>query len=478
MWNEFLHHLADWQTFDSWIVLAGALAAMACALPGTWLLLRRQSLLGDALSHAVLPGIVLAYLAMSWMETTVSSSGNSTRNDSAVSVLIQTFARQSVLFLGAAVSGIIAAALTDLIQRLGRMERSAALGVVFTSMFAVGLLFIRLFADQAHIDADCVLYGNLEATALGVSGVPRAVIVNGVMLIINGVLVALFFKELRLVAFDPELAGSLGLNSGMISIALMTVTAATIVAAFESVGAILVIAMLVVPAATARLLTDRLWLLLILGPVLAAMSAIFGHVFALTLPAMICSRVGWPQVESAGTAGMMAVMSGAMFLAAVVFSPKQGVIRSTIDRLQLRIRIASEDILGAMYRRDERRRSAQADPVHASVPVQVEEEILREQNWTAWFARRSLLKRGLINVTSSNDELTDLGRRFAQDLVRSHRLWESYMAKYFDLPEHHLHVMAERVEHYLDPLLQAELAAELDQPSIDPHGKSIPPVVQ
>ena len=175
--------------------------------------------------------------------------------------------------MGAAVSGVIAALLTELIQRWGRLERSAALGVVFTSMFALGLLLIRLFANRAHIDADCVLYGNLETTAsdtLAGTGIPRGVIVNGAMLLMNGLLVLVFFKELRLATFDAELAESQGLRAGWVSLALMTVTAATVVAAFESVGAILVIAMLIVPAATARLLTNRLSWLLIFAPLIAA----------------------------------------------------------------------------------------------------------------------------------------------------------------------------------------------------------------
>ena len=480
---EFLHLLSDWRGFDTWIAITGALAAMACALPGTWLLLRRQSLLGDALSHAVLPGIVVAFLGMHWLEQAdhratspvgaQAASGQEVH--SAADDLSRVARRQTVLFLGAALSGVLAALLTELIQRWGRLERSAALGVVFTSMFALGLLLIRLYADRAHVDADCVLYGNLETTAsdtLAGTGLPRGAVVNGAMLLLNGLLVVVFFKELRLATFDPELATSLGLRAGWVSLALMTVTAATVVAAFESVGAILVIAMLIVPAATARLLTDRLSLLLILAPLIAGLGAVLGHVGALTLPSMICSRVGLPGIDDASTAGMMAVTTGGLFLVAVVTSPQQGLVRVLLDRLRLQVRIASEDLLGRLYRREEAAkaedRRLMAGP-HTGEPV---------QSWATWFARRRLLRKALIRTTASLDELTDGGRRLAQDVVRSHRLWESYMARHFDLPGQQLHATAERVEHYLDPSLQAELAAELDQPSTDPHGKSIPPVAE
>ena len=492
MIGEFLRLLSDWRGFDTWIAITGALAAMACALPGTWLLLRRQSLLGDALSHAVLPGIVVAFLGVSWLEQSdvgwavpTNSQGNAVGTAhptkisngaiSAVDDLSRVARRQTVLFLGAALSGVLAALLTELIQRWGRLERSAALGVVFTSMFALGLLLIRLFANSAHVDADCVLYGNLETTAsdtLAGTGIPRGAIVNGAMLLLNGLLVLVFFKELRLATFDSELATSLGLRAGWVSLALMTVTAATVVAAFESVGAILVIAMLIVPAATARLLTDRLSLLLILAPVIAGVGAVLGHVGALTLPSMICSRVGLIGIDDASTAGMMAVTTGGLFLLAVVASPRQGLMRAMLDRLRLQVRIASEDLLGRLYRREE---AAKVDDRRLMVGQQTSEP---RASWIARFARLRLLRKALIQSTSSLDELTDAGRRLAQDVVRSHRLWESYMARHFDLPGQQLHATAERVEHYLDPNLQAELAAELDQPSIDPHGKSIPPVAE
>lgn len=485
MIGEFLRLLSDWRAFDTWIALTGALAAMACALPGTWLFLRRQSLLGDALSHAVLPGIVVAFVGMHWLEQSDARSSARTLGSARVAVessaghsrsaaddLSRVAGRQTVLFLGAAISGVLAALLTELIQRWGRLERSAALGVVFTSMFALGLLLIRLVADRAHIDTDCVLYGNLETTAsdtLAGTGIPRGVVVNGGILLINALLLVLFFKELRLATFDPELATSLGLRAGWISMGLMMVTAATVVAAFESVGAILVIAMLVVPAATARLLTDRLTLLIVLAPIIAGLGAVLGHVGALTLPFMICSRLGLDGIDDASTAGMMAVTTGALFLMAVIASPKQGLIRAMIDRLRLQVRIVSEDILGRLYRDEEAGSLAEPAQLAEASPSPP------RPGWSAWIARRQLVRKGLIQTDGSLDTLTESGRRLAQDVVRSHRLWESYMARHFDLPDTQLHATAERVEHYLDLNLQAKLAAELDQPDTDPHGKSIPP---
>ena len=316
-----------------------------------------------------------------------------------------------------------------------------------------------------------MLYGNLEANAdvfLTGTKIPQSVFVNGGMLLMNGLLVGLFFKELKLSTFDPGLAESFGLRAGWVSLAVMAATAATVVAAFESVGAILVIAMLIVPASTARLLTDRLSVMLWISLAVAAISAVLGHVFAITLPAIICPRLGFDRVEDVGTAGMIAVTTGLLFLLAVLASPKYGTVRVIVDRIRLQIRIACEDTLGRLYRQLEIAQTTEQGVAANPESPATASGILE------WIARRDLLRRGLILATAHGDALTESGESIARSLVRSHRLWEAYMARHFDLPDDHLHATAEQVEHFLSPELQAELAAELDQPKLDPHGKSIP----
>ena len=168
-------------------------------------------------------------------------------------------------------------------------------------------------------------------------------------------------------------------------------------AAFESVGAILVISMLIVPAATARLLTDRLGVLLFLSLIVAALSAGLGHVGAIVLPSMIFSRLGYPDVQSASTTGMMAVASGLFFVLAILISPRHGMIRHLVDRIRLQIRIAGEDMLGALYRKSE----ASLHPQQSSVP---EETVsLAKSLWIQWLGRKQLYRQGLIT-----DESTDV----------------------------------------------------------------------
>lgn len=474
MFSEFLQGLSAWESLDTSIAMIGVLAGMACALPGTWLILRRQSMLGDALSHAVLPGIVIAYLGVTWLEhsgyltsaAAVSSASDPARVAEGMSIVVR---RQMVLFLGAGVSAVFAAVVSDLIQRWGRVERSAALGVVFTSMFALGLLLVRLLADRAHLDAGCVLYGNLEANAatyLPGTHLPQAAIVNGGMLLLNGLLVIAFFKELKLSTFDPGLAQAFGMRASWVSLAVMSATAATVVAAFESVGAILVIAMMIVPGATARLLTDRLGTMLVLSLVIAAVGAVVGHLLAITLPPIVCPRLGFAEVQDVGTAGMIAATSGGLFVLAILASPRHGVLRVVVDRMRLRVRIIREDLLGRLYRRMEATKAGRAIAEH--------ERAIPAAATLKWFARRELIARGLIVAGPTEDALTSAGEAAARSLVRSHRLWEAYMARHFDLPDDHLHATAEQVEHFLSPDIQAELAAELNEPATDPHGKSIP----
>ncbi len=458
MIQEFIEALGDWGDLDTWITITGALAAMACSLPGCFLLLRRQSMMGDALSHTSLLGITLGYLfAMrlyrwGWISAESMS------------------ATQHLLIVGGAIAvGILAATLSEWIQKQGKVEAGAALGVVFTVMFSAGLLLIRLAADDAHIDADCVLYGSVETAYVG-GGVPESAVVNGLVLLGNLLLITVFYKELRVSAFDPAFATAIGIPARSIHYILMSVTAATVVAAFESVGAILVIAMLIVPAATAHLLTDRLWLMIIVSLFTAALCAILGHAAAITLPQMIFSRLGFSTVQTASTAGMMAVAGGCLFLTAALFGPRHGIVAKAWSQAQLSLRIATEDVLGMLYRLQE----TSVSIATTGSPVPSAWSTLELRGWARWIAIRALAWRREVRVDHNGLQLTERGRERAGKLVRSHRLWESYMAKHFPLEGDHLHQTAARVEHFITPEIREALSRELAGPDQDPHGREIP----
>ncbi|MGD9854557.1 MAG: metal ABC transporter permease [Planctomycetaceae bacterium] len=463
MLREFLQLLSGWSSLDTAIAVSAALTAMSCALPGAWLVLRKHSMMGDALSHSALPGVVIAFLFAVGMKQAGWVS------DAQEDALLHVF-----LFAGAVGVGVATAWLTEWVQRLGRMESGASLGVVFTSVFALGLLLIRLEVDDVHIDVDCVLFGIIETASLNnVPGtsIPEPVLVNGVILVINLLLTMLFYKELTLAAFDSGLATSLGIPAHGIHYGLMAVTAMTVVAAFTTVGSILVIGLLILPAATALLLSERLKVVLSLSVLFAGASALLGHAFTLTLPRMIFSRLGYNTVEDAGTAGMMSVTAGLLFVAALVLAPRHGIVAKLIHQLRLGLKIAGDDVLGLLFRFEEKTATR---PMDVSVP-----DLVAKQNgispWLTSLSVRRLLRGGLISRHTSGElRLTERGRDCAKSLVRAHRLWEAYMSKHFELPDDHLHETAHRVEHFIDDEIQDRLRHELDAPVTDPHGKNIP----
>lgn len=298
----------NWTEFDTWIVVVGALCAIACALPGCFLVLRKMSMMGDAISHAVLPGLAIAFLL--------------------------TGTRASVpMFLGAAIAGVLTALFTQWITRFGNVDRGAAMGIVFTTMFALGLLLIVRAADHVDLDPSCVLYGAIELTPIDLvtlmgHDVPRAALVNGSVLLLNLGIIILLFKELRLSSFDPDLADTLGFSSQFIHYLIMTMVAVTTVAAFETVGSIIVIAMLIVPPATALLLTNRLLPMLIIASLASVAAAVLGHFGALVVP-------GWFGYASTTTSGMIALAAGLIFLIAWLFSPSTGRVGEWMNRKKL-----------------------------------------------------------------------------------------------------------------------------------------------
>lgn len=427
-------------SIDGWIVLVGILSACSCALLGNYLVLRRLSLMGDAISHAVLPGLAIAFLV--------------------------TESRASLpMFIGAVIVGALTAVLTEAITRYGKVEQGAAMGVVFSVLFALGLILIRRAADHVDLDPGCVLYGNIVQIPLDAigGGLPPAALNLSIVLTLNVLFVAFFYKELKVSAFDPDLATTLGINASFMHYALMIMVAITTVANFEAVGSILVIAMLIVPGVAAHLLTDRLGMMIALSLLIAVLSAVFGHVFAAFGP-------NWVGIDAAAnTAAMMAVMTGAFLAGAILFSPQQGVLARAWHRTALASQIVREDILGLLYRWHEMQ--------GAAGPAMARDEVLRAVG-RGWLGRRALRQltrsKRVLREGGNALRLSASGLAQASQLIGSHRLWESFLARHFDLATDHLHAPAERVEHYISPELREQLRRQLADPEADPQGKPIP----
>lgn len=430
----------NWTPLDNWIVLVGVLSAVCCALPGTFLVLRRMSMMGDAISHAVLPGLAAAFL--------LSGSRNSLP-----------------MLVGAAIVGLLTALFTQAIARHGAVEESASMGVVFTSLFALGLLMVVRAADAVDLDPGCVLYGSLELTPLDqvrIAGVrlPRVVLLLGGVLIANLLVLGCFYKELKVSSFDPELATTLGYSASFLHYLLMTMVALTAVACFESVGSILVIAMLVVPGATALLLADRLYAVLAIAVLAAAASGVLGHVAAIVVP-------GWWGLGDTSTSGMMAVMAGLLFLLALVFGPRQGMVSRWMHRARLSLRIVEEDVLGLLYRLEELRAENEASSALLA-------RTLPDAGWMRRRAVNRLRARGAVKWREKRLRLSDKGRTAARSLIRSHRLWELYLYQHMAIPADHVHASAERLEHVTGPAMRRDLAESVASAQCDPQGKQIP----
>jgi manganese/zinc/iron transport system permease protein len=286
-------------------------------------------------------------------------------------------------------------------------------------------------------------------------GIPRGAIVNGVMLLTNAFFMLLFYKEFKITAFDPALAKSQGINPGLMHYLLMTMTAATAVAAFETVGSILVVAMFIVPPATAYILTDRYGVLVGLSLGIGALAAALGHLSAITVPT-------WFGFSGTTTAGAMAVAAGALFVLAWMFSPSQGLLIRLLHNRRTQAHILAEDVLGFLWRVEERSQG------------NVQEKDLHEALGTTSSAIkrivRHLLKHGAIARNDSHYVLTKSGQTRATSLVRSHRLWEVYLEKHFPQDSHQLHQSASRLEH----VTTEEMQSHLGDADTDPHGMPVP----
>ena len=280
---------------------------MACAIPGVFLVLRKMALISDAISHSILPGIVIGFF--------ITHDLNS-----------------PLLILLAAVTGVITVVLVEWIPKTGLVKEDTAIGLVFPALFSIGVILIAKNANDVHLDVDAVLLGELAFAPfdrLFISGVdvgPKSLWIMGGILIITLCLLYLFYKELKVSTFDSGLSAALGISPLIMHYGLMSVSSVTIVGAFDAVGAILVVAMMIAPAATAYLLTSSLKRMLILSVFFGVISAILGYWLAHLLDASI--------------SGSIITMLGIIFLMVYLFAPKKGLIAVLYRQRQQRTEVS------------------------------------------------------------------------------------------------------------------------------------------
>jgi manganese/zinc/iron transport system permease protein len=379
--KEILQNLLD--NPDVVIVLVGALVGIASSLLGAFLVLRKSSLLADAISHSILLGIILVYLI--------------TQNQFS-----------PFYTLGAAIVGVLTVALTELLANSKRVKNDAAIGLVYPLLFAVAVLLINVFARNVHIDQDAVLLGEIgfvwidTVTFAGLE-IPRALISMSSVTIINLAFVSIFFKELKLSTFDPGLAAALGFSPTLLYYLLLSLTSITAVTAFDSVGAVLLVAFVIVPPATAYLLTDKLWRMLVYGVVISVGSSLLGYILAVALDVSI--------------GGMMVCVSGAFLLLAVLFSPSYGIIAQTIRRNSQRRDNAERMLLVHLYNHEhDDDKSLEESAVDA---------LQTHLRWRESEAREVIMRSLEQNVISKQNDrlfLTEKGRVLAQEVLEPWRV--------------------------------------------------------
>lgn len=357
------------------IALVGVLATGACTLAGIFLVLRRMAMMADAISHAILPGLVAGY---------VLARGPN----------------MLAAFLGAAAAGLLTVVLVEALTRSRRVKEDAAMGIIFPALFALGVFVISKYFANVHIDTDAVLFGEIaftpfETIQLGGRDIgPQALWSLGGLTLLNGLFLMVFYKELKLSTFDPQLAAALGFLPGVMHYALMVLISLTTVGAFSAVGAILAVALIIVPPVTASLLTRRLPALIGIALLIGVAAALSGYRLAMEWDISI--------------SGMIATMLGVLFGITLLFAPQQGLVAQFLRRLRQKRQFAVEMLVVHLATHEGTAEMAQESRLsHLETELQWTPEAIQR---TVEGAREA----GLITQISDRLNLTNEGRHLAQ----------------------------------------------------------------
>lgn len=401
-------------------LLSSSLVGITCGLLGSFVVLRNMALIGDALSHSVLPGVVVAYAVI---------------GGGAVGI-----------FMGSVVAGLLTAILITWIQGNVNTKNDAAIGIVFTTMFALGVMGISTLNRQpgAHIDLKHYLLG----TVMGVSNEDIYLLLAISIYVVISLVV--FYRYLFITTFQPVIAKTMGISVRMIHYFLMLLLSIVIVASIKSVGIILVVAMLITPASTALLLSNKLRNVLLISAFLGFLSAVTGMFFAL--------------VFDTTPGPLMAVIAAFFYLIVVFFSPTKGLVFKSLRNRSLRNKIYLEDTLKQAFRLQQK--------------GQLTFKNLQEQlGYNTNLLKNNLSKMSKQKIVQLSPQLalTQSGQDQANKLVRAHRLWETYLVNEIGLSAEQIHEDAEKYEHLLTEDMLDEVDAKLGYPKEDPHGSPIPP---
>ncbi len=421
-------------SFSARNVLAGAtILGLMGGVLGSFALLRRQSLLGDALAHAALPGVCLGYL--------VTRSKN-----------------PAALLGGALVAGLVAALLILAINRWSRIKQDSAIGIVLSVFFGFGIVLLTHiqklpFGNQSGLNK--FLFGQ-AATLL-----PRDVLMMAILGLVVVVVAGLFFKELKLLCFDTEFGASLGYPMRTLEILLTVLLVTVVVVGLQTVGVVLMVATLITPAAAARQWTDRLGSMVVIAALIGSGAGATGALLS-----------SW--VDRLPTGPVIVLCSSGVLIVSLAVAPNRGLLWSWLEGRRVAQRIRHENLLKDLYAWGERHGGDWTQAVPWSFLMGTRGQTSRELIKTS----RRLIARKLARRPGEEQaaglRLTREGLSAAETVVRKHRLWELYLTRRLELPSDHVHRDADAMEHALDEAAVAQLEEVLGFPRTDPHGQPIP----
>lgn len=356
------------------IQIIAIIVAVACSLPGVFLVLRKMAMMSDAITHTILLGIVIAFF--------ITNSLTS-----------------PLLIIGAALMGVFTVFLTEVLNSTKLVSEDSAIGIVFPLLFSIAIIIISKYAGSVHLDTDSVLLGELAFATFdrmkifGIDIGPKAIYSMGIILVINILFITIFFKELKVVTFDPGLAAVLGFSPALIHYSLMTIVSITAVGAFESVGSILVIAFMIGPPVSAYLITDDLKWMIILSGIIGGINGVLGYQFAEMLDVSI--------------AGSMALMTGIVFLLVFIFAPQRGFITIFRRRKFQKTDFAGKSLMFHIFNHE----GEENEAIESGLST-----IQNHLHWNEQFLKsiiRQLKEEKRIYIKDDVIKLTDEGRQYA-----------------------------------------------------------------
>ncbi len=403
-------------------MIAGTLVSTVCGVIGCFIILRRTAFLADALAHSMLAGVVAGYLFMK--------------------LVFGTDAYAPAMIVGSIIAGFLTVGMVGFVSKFSRIKEDAVIGIMYTGIFALGGVLLSLFSKYVHIDLVHFLTGQLLAIQNADLWM-MALVTVGVLAV-----VILFFRQLQLVSFDRVMAASIGIPVLALDYLLTTCTSLVVVAGVNVVGVILVVGLLIIPAATAYLLCDRLTRMLVVSAVFGVTSFLCGYLLS--------------EIINIAPGSAVVVTSAFQFLVVFAVAPRYGLFADWMRRRHAVPQRLVEDVLGCILRAP-----------GTEVPVSTVLKHVQGRPERIQRAIRALQRQDLLQVTDGTLTLTEAGDREARRLLRAHRLWETYL-EHLGTPVEKLHDQAHVLEHVHDQATVDYLDDKLGHPLHDPHGSEIP----